>query len=259
VAMFSSQLASEVVGRLRAAGCVAADEEADELLSSAPDGVTLEKWVARREQGEPLEWLVGRATFCGLTLHISPGVFVPRRQSEELARRAASLLPADGTAADLCTGCGAVAAHLVSAVPGARVVGTELSPRAAACARRNGVAVVVCDVGSALRSGAFDVVTAVAPYVPTGSLQFLPADVQRYEPRLALDGGTDGLGVVQRVIDESRRLLRRGGWLLCEIGGDQAPTVELSLEHAGFERLQFWYDEDNDLRGFLSKAASPTR
>jgi len=258
VSVFSRDLSLEVIDRLRTAGCVAAEEEADELLSTVPDLATLEEWVARREQGEPLEWVVGRVSFCGQTLHISPGVFVPRPQSEELARRAARLLPAGGSAADLCTGCGAIAAHLGAAVLGAKVVGTELHPDAAACAGRNAVAVVLCDLGSALRAGRFDVVTAVSPYVPTGSLQFLPGDVQRYEPRLALDGGADGLTVVQRVIEESRRLLRGGGWLLCEIGGGQAPAVEGLLERAGFERPQFWRDDDGDLRGFASQRPSAT-
>ena len=80
-----------------------------------------------------------------------------------------------------------------------------------ACARRNGVAAVRGDLAAPLRGGSFDVVTAVAPYVPTGALRLLPADVQRHEPVRALDGGPDGLGVVARVIDDAARLLHPGG------------------------------------------------
>src|SRR5438128_12656682 len=82
-------VAQTVINRLRAAGCVAADEEADELLAAAPDDNTLEAWIRRREQGEPLAWITGTVQFCGRSRRVDPGVYVPRSQSEELARRAA--------------------------------------------------------------------------------------------------------------------------------------------------------------------------
>ena len=132
-----------VIDRLAAAGCVAAEEEAGELVGAGADRATLERWIGRRERGEPLAWIVGSASFCGRTVLVDRGVYVPRRQSEELARRAAGLLPAGGRAADLCTGAGAIAAHLAGEVPSATVVGTDIDPRAVACARRNGVAAVV--------------------------------------------------------------------------------------------------------------------
>jgi len=120
-----------VVDRLTAAGCVAAAEEAAELLAAAPDGPTLEAWLRRREQGEPLAWITGTVRFCGRTLHVAPGVYVPRLHTEELARRAASLQTNNGRAVDLCTGAGAVAAHLMSQVPTAEVVGIDLDESAA--------------------------------------------------------------------------------------------------------------------------------
>src|SRR5437588_12916240 len=110
----------------------------------------------------------------------------------------------------------------MAVVPDAAVVGTELDERAARCARRNGVPTVVGDLGSPLRGdGTFDVVTAVAPYVPTVDITLLPRDVQRYEPRRALDGGADGLTLVRRVVADAARLLRPGGWLVLELGGTQ--------------------------------------
>jgi len=249
-----------VVARLEAAGCVAAGEEADEMLAAAPDAATLAGWLGRRERGEPLAWITGTVRFCGRAVRVDPGVYVPRAQTEDLARRAAALLPPGGRAVDLCTGSGAVAAHLWEAVPSAAVVGVDLDPRAAACARRNGVPAVVADLAAGLRPGlGADVVTAVAPYVPTGDLRLLPADVQRYEPRRALDGGPDGLDLVRRVVGAAAELLRSGGWLLVEVGGDQDAALSPALRAAGFGELAPWWDEDGDLRGVAARAIGSRR
>lgn len=249
-----------VVDRLLAAGCVAAEEEAAELVAAAPDEGTLEAWLRRREQGEPTAWITGTVVFCGQSRHIAPGVYVPRAQSEELARRAATLLPADGRAVDLCTGAGVIAAHLKAEVPTATVIGIDIDVRAAACALRNGIPAAVADLAAPLCSHeGFDVVTAVAPYVPTGALRLLPADVQRYEPRLALDGGADGLHLVRRVIAAARRLLRPGGWLLTEVGGDQDDVLSPTLTAAGFDLVTPWTDDDGDLRGIAAQSRFSTQ
>ncbi|MGH9016274.1 MAG: N5-glutamine methyltransferase family protein [Acidimicrobiales bacterium] len=250
--------ASTVVRRLRMSGCVAAEEEAEELLAAASDPATVEAWVRRRQQGEPLAWITGSTDFCGQAVAVDHGVYVPRRQSEELARRAARLLDASArrAAADLCTGAGAVAAHLTAAVPDATVVAVDIDPWAVDCARRNGVAVVRGDLGAPLRSASFGVVTAVAPYVPTGEMRLLPGDVQRFEPRRALDGGDDGLDVVRRVVTSAARLLRPGGWLLLEVGGAQDTDLARTLLTAGFDRPESWYDEDGDLRGLEVRLAA---
>jgi release factor glutamine methyltransferase len=246
-----------VVDRLVTAGCVAAAEEAAAFLAAAPDERTLEAWLCRREQGEPPAWITGTVRFCGQTLHIAPGVYVPRHQSEELAQSAAQLLPHNGLAVDFCTGAGAVAAHLKAQVPTATVIGIDIDVRAALCARRNGVPTAVGDLAEPLRRDhRFDLVTAVAPYVPAGELRLLPSDVQRYEPRLALDGGADGLDLVRRIVAASQRLLRPGGWLLVELGGEQGETLSRALEAAGFDRITPWRDSDGDLRGVASQMTS---
>jgi release factor glutamine methyltransferase len=209
--------------------------------------------LRRREEGEPPAWITGRLLFCGLSLHLDPGVYVPRGQTEDLARRAAAVLPPGGSALDLCTGAGAIAAHLRASVPGAAVLGVDCDRASAVCARRNGVAVMVADLDEALRVDcSFDVVTAVAPYVPSDEIRLLPADVQRYEPRLALDGGPDGLDLVRRVIDVGTRRLRSGGWLLIEVGGDQDETLGPGLAPA-FETITAWFDDDGDLRGIAAR------
>jgi len=242
------------VERLRRAGCVAAERESAELVAAAPDAATLEAWLARREQGEPPAWITGRVRFAQRWLAVAPGVYVPRPQTAELARRAGAHLPPSGRALDLCTGAGAVAAHLSRTAPGAQVMGVDLDPRAAACARRNGVVAWVADLDESLAGGVgFDLVTAVAPYVPTGLLGLLPADVQRYEPALALDGGPDGLALVRRVIVAAGRRLHPGGWLVLEVGGDQDQALSEPLSGAGFNLVRSWRDEEGDLRGIEAR------
>ena len=243
-----------VIDRLVAAGCVAAAEEADAYLAAAPDAVTLDAWLDRREQGEPPAWILGSLRFAGRTVLVDRGVYVPRRQSEELARRAAALLPRHGRAIDLCTGAGAIAAHLRDAVPSAFVIGLDIDARAAACARRNGVPAIVADLDTPVhREPGFDVVVAVAPYVPTPELRLLPADVVRHEPPVALDGGRDGLDLVRRVVLAAARLLQPGGALLTEIGGDQDEQLAPALATAGFVDVTAWHDEDGDLRGIAAR------
>jgi release factor glutamine methyltransferase len=250
----SPAVAGTVIDRLAAAGCVAADEEAGELVAAAADDRTLEAWIRRRERGEPLAWITGSMRFCGRTLTVDPGVYVPRFRSEELARRAAALLPAGGRAVDLCTGAGAIAAHLRAEAPGATVIGVDVDLRAVVCARRNRVVALLGDVEPPLRSTSFDLVTAVAPYVPTRELQFLPVDVRRFEPRRALDGGDDGLGLVRRIVLSAARLLRPGGWLLTELGGEQDRALRPTLASCGFESVTSWFDPDGDLRGLAAQA-----
>jgi release factor glutamine methyltransferase len=236
------------------AGCIAADAEACELLAASVDADDLEARLVRREAGEPLAWITGTTVFGGRRLFVDEGVYVPRWQTEELARRAADLLPAGGRALDLCTGAGAVAAHLRAEVPTASVVGVDVDPRAVACARRNGVPCLRGDLAEAISGPCrLDLVTAVAPYVPTEAIPLLPRDVRRHEPRTALDGGADGLRIVRRVVAAAGERLRPGGWLLVEVGSDQDRALEEEWDGAGFARVEPWWDEDGDLRGIAAQ------
>jgi release factor glutamine methyltransferase len=245
---------STVVERLRAAGCVAAEEEAHDLQGKAPDPRTLDAWLSRREHGEPLAWITGGLEFCGRWLHVAPGVYVPRIQSEALAMRATRLLSDHARAADLCTGAGAIAAHIRAEVPTTSVIGVDIDPNAVVCAVHNGVSALVGDLDLPLQPDhTFDVVTAVPPYVPTGDLRLLPADVQRYEPRTALEGGADGLAVARRVVAAAGRLLRPGGWLLIELGGKQDEALAPDLAPSGFGDVESWWDDDAELRGVAAR------
>ncbi len=243
----------ELTARLSRAGCVAAEEEARELVARAGrDPSALSTLTDRRLAGEPLPWITGRTAFGDLDIVVHPGVYVPRWQSIELARRAAARLPHDGTAVDLCTGTGAVAVALRAAHPSARVVATDCDARAVACARANGIEATQGDlfdaVPPALR-GATDVVVAVVPYVPSPALRLLPRDTLEFEDASHYDGGPDGTDVLRRVVVTAPEFLRRGGALLLEVGGDQDEVLGPSLERLGYGAVQTWCDEDGDLRG----------
>ena len=239
-----------VAARLRAAGCVAADDEASELIEAAAVGVgDLDRLVQRRCAGEPLAWITGTVTFCGLTLHIAPGVYVPRWQTEALARAAARVLPARGVAVDLCTGCGAVAALLRSTRPEATVVAGDVVPAAVQCARDNGVDASEGDLFEPLPlelRGRVDVITAVTPYVPTAEVGRLAPTL---EPRLALDGGADGLAIARRVVEGVREWLVPRGHLLLEIGAPQEELARTMLLDAGFTTVVTLHDPDGDVAG----------
>jgi len=244
---------------LAAAGCVAADEEAAELVAAAAgDAGVLRALVDRRVTGEPLAWITGRTVFCGLEVAVDPGVYVPRWQSEPLARRAADHLPDTGVAVDLCCGAGAIGLVLREARPGAEVVGTEVDPVAARCARRNGLSVLVGDLDDPLPellAGRVDVLVGVLPYVPAGAMATLPRDVRDFEPRLALDGGENGLEVVARAVRRSPRWLRPGGWLLLEVGSDQVDGASALLMAAGFGDPEVIEDGDGDPRAVSARFA----
>lgn len=232
---------SAIVARLRAAGCVFAEDEAELLISaaSAPAGLAL--MVERRADGHPLEHVVGWAEFCGRRYTVDPGVFVPRRRTELLVRQAVKLAPS-GTpvVVDLCCGSGALGAALVAALDGgAELHAADIDPAAVRCARRNVAAadgtVHEGDLFSPLPAvlrGRVDVLLANVPYVPTEEIGLLPPEARIHEARVALDGGADGLDIQRRVAEEAPRWLAPGGHVLIEASERQTPdAVEVFARH----------------------------
>lgn len=225
-----------LAARLRAAGCVFAEEEAAVLLSTGPEG--MEERIARREAGEPLEQVVGWAWFRGLRVHVTPGVFVPRRRTEALVRRALPLLSPGAVVADLCCGTGAVGAALLAEEPSLELHACDIDPSAVACARRNVPAERVHhgDLYAALPpslAGRVAVVVCNAPYVPSDAVALMPPEARDHEHRGALDGGADGLDVQRRVVAEAPRWLAPGGWLLVETSRAQAVHTTALFTAAG--------------------------
>ncbi|HSB79571.1 MAG TPA: peptide chain release factor N(5)-glutamine methyltransferase [Candidatus Methylomirabilis sp.] len=227
--------------------------------------------LQRREQREPLAYLLGAREFWSLELSVSPGVLIPRPETETLVEAALAACrdlqsgrgsPAPGpsqgvrrpedqppppvglTIVDLCTGSGAVAIALARELPGARFFATDSSWRAVRVARANAEAHAVADRVVVLRGDLWralaghapiapvDVVVANPPYIPSGTIERLMPEVQ-WEPRMALDGGSDGLRVLREIIRTTPPHLWAGGSLLLEIGADQAAAVTRLVEATG--------------------------
>ena len=238
-----------IVERLRAAGCVFAEDEARLLMAEAATPADLDALVARRVEGEPIEQVLGWAEFCGLRVAVDPGVFVPRRRTELLVREAAALARtvahrARPVVVDLCCGSGAVGAAVVAEVGHVELLAVDIDPAAVRCARRNlGVASEVYegDLYEALPvplRGRVDVLVVNAPYVPTEAISLMPPEARLHEARVALDGGADGLDVQRRVVAESTQCLAPGGHLLIETSRRQASqTVETFARHGLVPRV----------------------
>ncbi|MFI0898290.1 putative protein N(5)-glutamine methyltransferase [Streptomyces sp. NPDC020983] len=235
-----------VTARLRAAGCVFAEDEARIILDTAATPAEAAVMTAERAAGRPLEHVVGWAEFCSLRIEVGAGVFVPRRRTELLVREAVALgrgaLAARGrvVVVDLCCGSGAVGAALAAALGRTELHAADLDPAAVACAARNIAAAggrvhrgdLFAALPDALR-GTVDVLAANVPYVPTGAVALLPSEARDHEARIALDGGPDGLDVLRRVAADAARWLAPGGSVLVEAGERQADTAAGILAEGG--------------------------
>ncbi|MFC1419388.1 putative protein N(5)-glutamine methyltransferase [Streptacidiphilus cavernicola] len=232
-----------IVTRLRAAGCVFAEDEAELLLSAADTPERLAAMVERRVVGLPLEHVLGWAEFCGLRIAVDPGVFVPRRRTEFLIREAVALARPGAVVVDLCCGSGAMGVAVASALSATGRVelhAADVEPAAVRCARRNvsplGGRVHQGDLYRALPGalrGRVGILLANAPYVPTDEIGLLPPEAREYEPLVALDGGADGLDVQRRVAAGAADWLAPGGHLLMETSERQAPHTAEAFARGG--------------------------
>jgi release factor glutamine methyltransferase len=222
---------SDVLAMLRDAGCVFAEEEARLLLSAAPTPADLAAMVRRRATGVPLEHVLGWAEFGGLRIAVDTGVFIPRRRTEFLVDQAASVTHAPAVVLDLCCGSGALGAALAARVPQVDLYATDIDPVAVRCAHRNLAArgqVYQGDLYEPLPTtlpGRVGILLANVPYVPTAEVGLLPPEARLHEPRIALDGGADGLDLLRRVSAAAPRWLAPGGHLLFETSEGQAPLA----------------------------------
>jgi release factor glutamine methyltransferase len=226
-----------VATRLRAAGCVFAEDEAALLISEARTPGELEAMVGRRAAGLPLEQVLGWAEFCGLRISVDPGVFVPRRRTGFLVRQAVALSRPGDIIVDLCCGAGAIGAALAAAVDRAEVHAADIDPAAVRCARRNVPGHVyqgdLYEPLPARLRGRVAIVVANVPYVPSDEVRLLPAEARAHEPLVALDGGSDGLDVLRRVAAGAPAWLRPGGHLLIETSQAQAPQAAQAFSASG--------------------------
>jgi release factor glutamine methyltransferase len=247
---------ADLVGRLRAAGCVFAEEEAALLVAEAAErrpssdrldggrsrAAELEAMTAARIAGQPLETVLGWARFAGRRIIVRRGVFVPRRRTERLARAAVRAAEAvvDPVVVDLCCGSGAIGAVVADEVPGATLHAADVDPGAVACAAENlgprGAHVHRGDLLDALPSelrGRIHVLVANVPYVPRHGLAHLPPEARLHEPEATRDGGDDGLDVLRRVARGSGAWLAPGGVVLMEVAEHQVAGALDAMGSAG--------------------------
>ncbi len=214
----------------------------------APELSAFRELVRRRAAGEPTAWLTGRREFLGHVFRVGPQVLVPRPETELVVEAALALLPPGGALLDLCTGSGCIAISAALARPDARVTATEISPDALGVARGNAevlgarVEFLEGDLDAPVPSGErFDVVISNPPYVPAGEIPGLAREVRR-EPRIALDGGVDGLDVLRRIVSCAPSRLRPDGLLVVEIHETHAVPLPSLCLAAGFATAEVGRD-----------------
>ena len=211
----------------------------------------VQELIERRLQGEPVAYITGNWEFYGLTIDVNRDVLIPRIDSEVLAETGIELARKMGNTIrvlDLCAGSGCIGTAIGVNVPACRIVMSDVSAAALRVCRFNALrhkltSRCTCVEGDALKEppmllGSFDMIVCNPPYIPSNDIDGLDVSVRAYEPRLALDGGEDGLEFYRSVTKRWTRLLKSGGALLFECGALQARSVKLIMEGFGFRNIE---------------------
>jgi len=230
----------EAVARLRAAGCVFAEDEAALLHEAATSTAELTALLGRRVAGEPLEHILGWVELVGARFAVGPGVFVPRQRSRVLVQASLALLADrdDPVVVEICCGAAAIAAAIGRARPDAEVWASDVDPAAVEMARRNlrPDRVVEGDLFDGLPEsllGRVDLVVANAPYVPTDEIATMPIEARQHEPRRALDGGVDGTDLHRHIAAGALSWLAGQGAVVIETSRRQVGLTRAALERQG--------------------------
>ncbi len=207
--------------------------------------------VKRRTAGEPVAYICGEKEFMGLAFKVTPAVLVPQPDTETLVEAAMDRLKGKDAprVADVCTGSGAIALALAHYLLEASLAATDISAEAIEIAKRNAENLSLSeraeffegDLLAPLAGKTFDAIVSNPPYIPSGEIAGLPREV-RAEPRLALDGGADGLDFYRRLVGESAALLNDGGFLAVECGDTQAGAIVEMAETGGFGKTEIVRD-----------------
>lgn len=195
--------------------------------------------VARRARREPLQHILGSQEFCGLDFEVTPDVLIPRHDTELLVSEAVTRRPDARSVLDIGTGSGCIAVSLLKRLPKATVTATDISEAALAVAGRNAeqhsapIEFLQGSLFAPVAGRLFDLIVSNPPYIPTADIETLDQEVRDYDPRAALDGGSDGLHIYRSLIPEAVEHLNPGGWLLMEIGVGQAKDIVSLFRHTG--------------------------
>lgn len=260
------QTRREIRARLEAAGIESPELDARLLLGSAlqldltgliaagarklddREAITIESYIQRRIAGEPVARILGHKEFWGLSFALSPATLVPRPDTETIVEAALDILKQNGRIndalriADIGTGSGAILIALLSELPNAQGIGTDINPDALSIAAHNAAALslserahfIECNYADALR-GPFDLMVSNPPYIPSRDIEGLAIEVRAHDPLLALDGGPDGLDAYRVIAPAAFELLTPGGVVIFEIGQGQESDVTRIMAGIGLE------------------------
>jgi release factor glutamine methyltransferase len=225
------------------------EDEAEDEVAGAYDGL-----IARRETGEPIQYITGSSEFFGLPFSVGPGVLIPRPETEHLVEEVIRLASEfDATPlqfADIGTGSGIIAVAVANALPLAQISAIDSSAQALAIARDNArrnhlearIQFFEGDLLTPLAGQTFHIIASNPPYIPTSESESLSVEVREHEPHSALFAGEDGLDLYRRLIPEAHALLAPGGWLVLEIGYGQQPAIGQMLQANDYTEIHFLPD-----------------
>jgi release factor glutamine methyltransferase len=237
-------LAARLLNCKRLDLCLRADAALSEKQLEA-----MRRGVRRVAAGEPVQYVLGRTDFLDHTFKVDSRALIPRPETEQLVARVledkdlwARERPA---VADIGTGCGCIVISLALARPNGVYLALDVSDDALALARENAGALGAAgkigisnrELGDLVEPASLDAIVANLPYIPSAEVDRLPVSIRDHEPRLALDGGPDGLTVIAPAIEDAAMALKPGGRLFLEIGHDQADAVRARMTDAGFENV----------------------
>jgi release factor glutamine methyltransferase len=223
--------------------------------------------VLRRLRREPVAYILGKREFWSLPLRVTPDVLIPRPETETLVAEALNVLapenPKEPVILEIGTGSGAIGIALAKELPSARITATDLSPKALSVAEENAaqngvrgqIRFLQGDLFQPVPKGeTFDLVVSNPPYIPREQLSSLMPEIRDYEPRMALDGGKDGLDFFRRALPAVAEYLHSGGWLLAEMGaGQDRQVLEMAAKNPGLDSFGFAKDLSGINRVFKAR------